>query len=126
MAYDEWHKKCYYNRKEQGLCVWCGKVPALPGYTMCPSCLNYNAVRAKKNALKNRPPGFSSFLAKQRRVEMKAKGLCVKCGKNPARIKKNGQLGVYCESCNEIYDIGRWEGNGVKPGGGPKRSNADC
>lgn len=37
----ERQKEKYHSRKENGLCVYCGKKPALPGMTKCHECRMY-------------------------------------------------------------------------------------
>lgn len=50
-AYD---KERYRYLKEHGVCVYCGKVDAMPGRSQCQSCLNANRERARKRMAKRR------------------------------------------------------------------------
>lgn len=73
-------KKQYNDRKEQGLCAKCGKVPARNGKTTCGGC-----AEKQKEKYKADRDFFLSL------------GLCPKCGKNKLfGTEKN------CPECNAM------------------------
>lgn len=47
---NEDRKNWYIERKAQGICIWCG-LPAVPGKTLCESCLKEARDRINKNRL---------------------------------------------------------------------------
>lgn len=71
----EWYINYFNERKARlkaaGLCIYCGKVPATPGFLMCDTC------RAKNN---------DSY---RRSVEKHmAEGLCINCGEKKENLGK--------------------------------------
>ena len=77
--------KKYYALKEQGVCVYCKKNPAIAGKTKCAKCL------AK---VKNRRNSKKCDLERSERI---AYGLCYICGKEKVMPGK----GV-CEKCYKV------------------------
>ena len=65
------YKQKYYDNKERGLCVRCGKSEPRLGGTKCQSCSDYQ-----------------SETGKAIRARRKAAKLCVTCGKKPYRYKR--------------------------------------
>lgn len=76
MRKTEWDKQRYHKLKAKGMCVYCGKVPALEGRTMCAECTGKRAVIYKRHIEK-----------------YKAEGRCIICGK-PAYSKS-----ILCTGC---------------------------
>lgn len=77
-----YNKKVYYTRKEAGLCTNCGK-PVEDGYSMCLAC------REHRRGYQN----HNNYYTRERRKKL---GLCIICGKNPARERKT--MCVYCSN----------------------------
>lgn len=76
---DRSHAKQYKQRTDDGLCTYCGRVPAKPGRKQCERCL---AARCQQD--------------KKRRKQKKDKGLC-SCG----RVPKPGR--TRCAQCSTRY-----------------------
>lgn len=76
-------KQRYYRRKNNGLCVNCGKPQARDSTRLCISC------RAKEKQLKEKRKGIP-------RYEMPSYGLCYLCCKNPILDGKK-----LCAECYE-------------------------
>ena len=96
-------------RRAEGLCIACGKSPALPGRASCEPCLEKRRAwdRAKYAAGKaaGKPYGGADPEAKRRASRARHKrlskawreaGLCVRCGKSPA-----ADGGEICAPCQE-------------------------
>lgn len=88
---DPGHKTCSRCRKyvqeyrkqkrEQGLCEYCGKNPVKPGSTRCEECLTKSNTAHRK-----------------RRISCADKGICSRCRKNPV-----ADGGRWCASCREEH-----------------------
>lgn len=68
-------------REERGMCIRCGKRPAVPNRKHCNECLE-----------------SARLSTKQSYDTRKAQGICVKCGKRPAAPGK-----VKCTECAQMY-----------------------
>lgn len=85
----------YQKKKDAGICVMCGKVPAAPGRTYCEKC----AEQRKKYHYAQKPETVGKYKVtarasgKARYERRKAAGLCTRCGKPAAPGKTN------CEEC---------------------------
>lgn len=88
----------YHRLKEQGICTYCKRKPAISGKTKCEKCLA--KIRAKQNAARN-------DLMRSERVSYR---ICYICGKNEI-IPGHG----VCESCYQtrLQAIGKC----MKPAG---------
>lgn len=75
-----------------GLCVYCGRVPHLPGIQSCRACNE-----KMKGYQRNKHYKYSSARSLKRYYKLKEQGLCTYCGKAPA---DNGC--VTCASCRAI------------------------
>lgn len=111
-----------HQRKADGVCVDCGKVPPRPGSVRCEACAARKRVLRREKIAKGLCPRCSrpsqdgrvtcpDCLAKgrtradKRRKERRQAGLCILCGKNtvpppyticlPCRIKKRAREGRY-------------------------------
>jgi len=73
----------YYQRIEQGVCVYCGERKARPGRRMCPQC----ALKATDRQIKR-----NKLYHKLRT----AAGLCIHCG-----VAKADEGYVSCAKCRE-------------------------
>lgn len=85
----------YKQKKDTGICVMCGKVPATPGRTYCAKCAEqrkkYYYVPTPETAEKYRETARTYNKARYER--RKAAGLCTRCGAPAAPGKTN------CEEC---------------------------
>lgn len=80
---------------KQGLCVCCGKSPAQPGRTMCQPCRDHINMMTREQREKKRETEQAerrerkaltkAESAKNRRERLRAEGICIICGRNPAR-----------------------------------------
>lgn len=90
-------KKKYYERKQNGLCVSCGKSDELTqsGHSYCFDCLermaNYRQESWRRNLEKNRQYHRSRY------KERKENGLCPHCGKQIDNPKY-----ILCSRCRSI------------------------
>jgi len=84
-------------RKEQGLCVSCGKEPALPGQVRCPDCAEKHNESSKKY-YRERDNGRQVAHNKERAQIWKDEGLCWRCG----RTLPEGYDGNYCPTCLDV------------------------
>lgn len=66
-------------RKEQGLCLQCGNVEALPSKLRCGECSDILSTKAK-----------------ELRIRRRENNLCTQCGET-----KDGSLAVFCDACRE-------------------------
>lgn len=71
------HRDVYLQRKEQGLCAYCGKRPALPNRVRCNDCLQKNRDGARKS--------WQSRYDTMSRDMMGYLGICMTCGKRPQK-----------------------------------------
>ena len=96
-------------RAAQGLCIGCGKQPAMPGRKSCEPCLEKRraADRARYAAGKasGLPYGGANADAKRRAARAKSKrrqkarieaGTCIRCG-----IRSPAEGGTTCQPCRE-------------------------
>ena len=74
--------------KEHGICPKCKKEYAAPGRVFCEKCLKIKAADAMKYGSE-----YNAMKCKERRERLKAKGLCVSCGKPAVEGK------VLCVNC---------------------------
>ncbi len=81
------HRKRYHEKKEQGLCVRCGKRKFESGRTLCTICL-YKKQRYEQESRERKGIEIP-------RSERVANGLCYTCG-NP--LDRDGRI---CVSCAE-------------------------
>lgn len=81
----------YKRLRKQGLCTQCGVTPT-NGKSRCKWCAEKAKVARK--SLTNEQLSAQRMKEKQRYYDLKEKGLCVTCGKKPA---KTGC--VRCEEC---------------------------
>jgi len=81
------HRKKYHERKEQGLCVRCGKRQFVSGRTLCTICI----CKRKRYEQENRERK-GIIIPRNERV---ANGLCYTCG-NP--LDRDGRI---CVSCSD-------------------------
>lgn len=92
---NEWHRKLYWESREQGLCGHCGKRWAEAGRSMCRTC------RIAHQKTENRPGAREALRAykKAKREERRENGLCLECGK----VLKEDERGVYmrCLACRK-------------------------
>ena len=77
-------KELYHYRKERGICVACGKNPAMNGNVRCDKCNEYATKAARKHFEKNRKSAYIK---------------CEICGK---RVKRTGNCQKYCEECKTV------------------------
>lgn len=76
-------------RFKQGLCIGCGKVKALPGYSFCISC------REKRNAISRKWNATHAGYYRERYHKLKEQGRCAHCG----GIVEDGK--THCPACLE-------------------------
>lgn len=111
----KWYQERYQERKKTGTCVWCGKVPAVPGTALCEQCKAHGNDKDRKLRAKREKAGVcktcgvgepaagkrscAACLKKnakrmqRRRAKNRKIGKCLKCGK-PAKENR-----VQCDSC---------------------------
>lgn len=88
-------------RKEKGLCAYCGNNPPYQGLTICEPCRDYQ--RARYYELKKDPHHQrirrADYNARQDRRKrlFEEEGLCRRCSSRPAR-----EGGTQCEQCHEF------------------------
>lgn len=73
-------KRRYHRLKEAGICVRCGKKPAIPGMTKCERCRRIDNERSSMRQRNRR----ESLDAGEKFRQKRAAGLCVFCGKPQA------------------------------------------
>ena len=78
--------KTYEYRKMRGICVRCGKEPALDGRTRCVECSLKEAEYAEKykKTHPNRRTAEQNAKRKEQRAERVQNGICAECGKHKA------------------------------------------
>lgn len=86
----------YYLRKHNGRCVKCGE-PVDGEGTMCLACKMDS--RQKTHDYDERHAGAASMRYHRRKEERLAKGLCVRCGKNPHVEGK-----TCCQECADKHN----------------------
>lgn len=77
---NNYQRSLYAWRKENGICVRCGKTRAVEGGTKCHGCLD--ADRARKRAAYAVNPKRAVVANIKLSEKRKAAGLCPKCGKH--------------------------------------------
>ncbi len=103
-------RRQHAERRAAGICVKCGRVPALPERTQCGPCaerrLAADRARHARARAEGRPPRNSeaSRLAdrercRRRRVERRAAGLCIRCGTLSPEAGRS-----MCEPCRDDRD----------------------
>lgn len=80
-------------RKTDGVCAKCGARPAIPDSTQCFECRD--KVNEGHQRRRRENPGADAARSKKFRDDMRAKGLCYKCGKKAAEGR------VSCHDCLE-------------------------
>ena len=75
-------KERYYYRKENGICVRCGKNPARPNRTRCEKCAEIETTRVKED-----------------RAALIKMGICPRCRKNPIVGYER-----MCEECRKKFN----------------------
>ena len=89
----EWARNKYSERRNEGICVKCGKRYAEAGRSMCKICAA-NMVESKQ---RNDPGGLRHYQWFTNRIaERKANGLCVDCGKKLKDLRYSR-----CKSCRK-------------------------
>ena len=96
-------------RRAAGLCVRCGKSPAVEGRTMCEPCAEERRTRERAKYAKAKAAGklyggrnvetrrrLGREKSARRRAARLAAGLCTSCGKRPS-----AEDGTTCEPCRE-------------------------
>lgn len=69
--------------RAQGLCGACGKAEAVPGHARCVACMDVEHYNQRAYRLRNRE-AIAGKMA-NRYWQLVDAGLCVTCGKNPAK-----------------------------------------
>lgn len=96
LSVKEYTKQRYHNRKEAGICVRCGKQPAIPGKIVCLLCqaeyADYSRLRYEKMTDEEKAEHNRKHTEKY--YANKAAGICVRCGKRKAAPGR-----VSCEWC---------------------------
>lgn len=79
--------------KSAGICPYCKLRYAEPGRVHCAQCLRHRRVLHARS-----DPGnvHQRELCRERRARLKAAGICVRCGKNPAREGR-----TRCQACED-------------------------
>ena len=90
----EYMRARYHRLKDAGLCVECGKLPAVEGSTKCLDCRERSRERCRKSDAKRTKNHERQAAIKRLREGYLAKGLCYQCGKRPHVVGKR-----YCQRC---------------------------
>ena len=79
-----WRRRAYFKKKDRGICVECGKVPARPERASCEEC------------------GRKAVAKRNRQIALlKDQGLCVNCGEPRGRT-------LQCDDCRLAKKKRRW------------------
>ena len=98
-------KICQYNKerriflKERGICTRCGQNDILPGLTFCSACQEKMRRKRKPVVLTEAQKERNARLMKLRYERLKASGVCVICGKEPAEPGL-----VRCRNCRLFHN----------------------
>lgn len=83
-------------RRAQGLCTMCGASETDPEHLTCAMCRKMQAFRYKESPDRQRQ---NMDYKRARYQQRAAEGLCVACGKEPAREGRR-----MCEKCAAVYN----------------------
>lgn len=75
----DYYRQYYQRLKDSGICTTCTTRWAEPGRTHCAAC-----AEAARRKWRQKYPDGNGERCKRRREELKAKGLCINCGKAAA------------------------------------------
>ncbi len=108
-------------RKELGLCTRCGSRESLPESTQCFECRE--KVNEGHRRRRRERPGSEAERAKRYREDMKAKGLCYKCGEPAAKdrttcqscLDKSAEAGRIARSRKKVFAVKKHEPDSSHP-----------